>query len=95
MALAAVTGSSTTSPATSVSLLLAGIKSSKHMVESNLNAADISAEHGEAPPAKKQKRNKPTLSCQYCSEKKIKVGMATLAAARGEPWTGLGHDVTV
>jgi hypothetical protein len=30
----------------------------------------------EAPPKKKQKRNKPTLSCEECVERKTKVSTA-------------------
>ena len=32
--------------------------------------------HGDAPPKKKQKRNKPTLSCEECVERKTKVSAA-------------------
>jgi hypothetical protein len=34
---------------------------------------------GDAPPRKKQKRNKPTLSCEECVERKTKVSCIALA----------------
>lgn len=35
--------------------------------------ASTSTTQGDAPPKKKQKRNKPTLSCEECVERKTKV----------------------
>lgn len=37
---------------------------------------------GSVPPRKKQKRNKPTLSCDCCVERKTKVGASRRPAAR-------------
>jgi hypothetical protein len=43
--------------------------------ESTLHASPIKNEDGSItqPPKKKQKRNKPTLSCEECVERKTKV----------------------
>lgn len=35
-----------------------------------------------APPRKKQKRNKPTLSCEECVERKTKVSRQVTCASR-------------
>ena len=35
--------------------------------------ASTSTTQGDGPPKKKQKRNKPTLSCEECVERKTKV----------------------
>ncbi|KAJ4312571.1 hypothetical protein N0V94_007387 [Neodidymelliopsis sp. IMI 364377] len=35
-------------------------------------ASSVSLQNGDAPPKKKQKRNKPTLSCEECVERKTK-----------------------
>lgn len=40
---------------------------------SSTSPAAPSAAHGHAPARKKQKRNKPTLSCEECVERKTKV----------------------
>lgn len=40
---------------------------------SSTSPAASSATHGHAPAKKKQKRNKPTLSCEECVERKTKV----------------------
>jgi hypothetical protein len=49
--------------------------------------------HGDAPPRKKQKRNKPTLSCEECVERKTKV--SALAWRSGSPsMTEDGGSVT-
>ena len=41
--------------------------------------ASTSTAQGEAPPKKKQKRNKPTLSCEECVERKTKVSDGSTA----------------
>jgi len=42
--------------------------------------ASTSATGGDAPPRKKQKRNKPTLSCEECVERKTKVSAHSFGA---------------
>lgn len=44
------------------------------MDDAHLSASPDSAVQGhDQPPRKKQKRNKPTLSCEECVERKTKV----------------------
>lgn len=47
---------------------------------SSFNSEDghASIEGADAPPKKKQKRNKPTLSCEECVERKTKVREASV-----------------
>lgn len=53
------------------------------------DCSDLDADtpaHGEAPPRKKQRRNKPTLSCHECVERKTKVrGCQTVRCGADNP----------
>jgi hypothetical protein len=48
---------------------------SSPVTERSRNAAPVAQENDSTaePPKKKQKRNKPTLSCEECVERKTKV----------------------
>lgn len=75
-------GSASTSPA-SVSHRLPSASASttsRHHAGDYLPDADdqdaSTPVNGDEPPKKKQKRNKPTLSCHECVERKTKVGLS-------------------
>ncbi|KAF4471940.1 hypothetical protein FALBO_1148 [Fusarium albosuccineum] len=84
-------GSASTSPA-SVSHRLPSASAStasRHPTGDYLPDADdqdaSTPANGDEPPKKKQKRNKPTLSCHECVERKTKVGLFQMIAIEGDP----------
>lgn len=50
-------------------------------VESPVSTSPTTTGHDEGPAKKKQKRNKPTLSCEECVERKTKVSFQQSASA--------------
>ncbi|EOA87760.1 uncharacterized protein SETTUDRAFT_109192 [Exserohilum turcica Et28A] len=57
--------------------------------------ASTSTTQGDAPPKKKQKRNKPTLSCEECVERKTKYSeIANLIASSADKAAGAARSAT-